>query len=345
MKRIVLATLVVILLLSVSSCSDQTDLSPVIPTPSPSPTATAQNNPLTNANTPNSNIPVLSIIPQDGGLGSSEVKTIGIVSDVGFINKDTKLAFSLPVYVNQYAYNQAGPMFEVTSALKETMTDNLALFLSLLYGKDSAAANEITMHPAVSYQMYFANDEIEAWSGASGLSIINTTYNCTTDSILDELKTNPLLIAAVEYLGLENIKVTTTVEYDVNGNQNRFNHIITEESDDTLTNILNNSFSYITVIVDKDGMLKQVRIRKVDTLPVHAEYTIIPYDDMLSQIKAMYSLDTSYDVKTEIYYNTTAVPGYFVPCYRLYFIPTQNQNAQASAHVMDVAAIDLSIIK
>ena len=192
--------------------------------------------------------------------------------------------------------------------------------------------------------MYFRNDEIEVWSATNGLSVITDAYCFTAPSIGEELAANPLLAAAVEYLGIQNAAVSATAEYSTDGSQQEITYKITEKSNDTWADILNHSFSYITVTVCGKGELFLLQIRKVSLPEVSGEYALIPYTDVPKKIMDRYSIDPTSEVRAEIYYNSTAAPGYYVPCYRLYFTSADSVGGEKTAQVIDVAAVDLSAV-
>ena len=149
--------------------------------------------------------------------GTSHVTTITNVEETAFIDSSTTLPDSLPVYVNNYAYNQEGPMFQINDEVTSEMTSNLTQFLNTLYDEAAESTWEINTHPDAAHQVYYENDDLKIWSAMSGLSILTHAFDLSQQSIHGDFQNNPIIEAAVDYLNISSPQMTSNIEYSSDG--------------------------------------------------------------------------------------------------------------------------------
>lgn len=285
-------------------------------------------------------IEIVSQFSTQGG-GVHEVYSL---SDVGFVDSLTALGEKFPVYVNPYAYGQEGPLFEVTDALKDTMTDNLTRYLGCLYADFDSQNAVFTSDADRPYDVYYTKDGINVHSYANRIAISSSDYAHVKDVSDTALLDHTLVKAAVSYLGLIDPVVSTTVVYAKDGTEYQWIYKITDKASDTMQHIHNINFAYLTVKQFASSDNISISIQNPIELTKHADDPVLSYSFVLAELAKLYpNMDTK-DVKAEIYYSTSVEPGYFVPCYRIYM-----KNSDAANHsdtrygCVDVLLTDRSV--
>ncbi len=84
-----------------------------------------------------------------GAQSENYIVAIDEAPETAFIDGDTELSSTYPIYVNEYAYGQEGPLFEIDDEAIGMMTNNLSQFLVLLYGESIAETCDIVKNPEV----------------------------------------------------------------------------------------------------------------------------------------------------------------------------------------------------
>ena len=268
-------------------------------------------------------IEIVSQFSTQGG-GVNEVYSL---SDVGFVDSLTALGEKFPVYVNPYAYGQEGPLFEVTDALKDTMTDNLTRYLGCLYADFDSQNAVFTSDADRPYDVYYTKDETIVHSYGASIKISSSDYALANNASDTEILNHTLVKTAMSYLGLTDPVISTTVEYKLDGTESCRTYRITDKASDPAQQIHNINFACITVqkYVSLDSVL--VTVKNPVELTKHADVPVLSYSFVLAELAKLYpNMDTK-DVKAEIYYSTSVEPGYFVPCYRIYM-----KNSDAANH-------------
>ena len=138
--------------------------------------------------------------------------TIDQAPERAFIDGNTKLPSTYPIYINKYAYGQEGPLFEINDEVIAIMTNNLSQFLVLLYGESVAKDCDIVKHPSITHKVLYDNGKSEMWSSTNGISILTSEYEIAQAVTKESLNENTLLKAAVEYLDIENPQIISTIE-------------------------------------------------------------------------------------------------------------------------------------
>ena len=284
-------------------------------------------------------------IVSQGTLGEGE-RIVSVDSGVGFVDSATDLPNMFPVYVNDYAYGHEGPSYNVTDALKTTISQNLSSYLGLLY--DDFSSQEVTFSSDSSreYEVYYVKNATEVRSLMNSISVLSSDYDISNQITDEELLDNELVKAAVSYLDLTDPVVTQTVEYKTDGTEEMRTYIVTENTSDAFQNVLNRSFSCITVTkyAGSSDVIVQISDVATEGLSKYADYQALSYSDVLAALTSYYPNMETADVKTEIYYSATVQPGYFFPCYRFYIkdgVATLSTNDRYT--VVDVLLTDKSV--
>lgn len=298
------------------------------------------------ADIPNSKGASINIqIVSQGTLGEGE-RIVSVDSDVGFVDRETDLPKTFPVYVNDYAYGHEGPLYDVTDALKATISQNLSRYLGLLYDDFSSQKVKYSSDSSREYEVYYVNNATEVHSLMNSISVLSSDYDISNHITDEELLGNALVKAAVSYLNLTDPVVTQTVEYKTDGTEELRTYIVTEKTSDAFQNVLNRSFSCITVTkyADSSDVIVQISDVATECLSKHADYPALSYSDALAALTSYYPNMETANVKTEIYYSATVQPGYFFPCYRFYIkdgVATRSTNDRYT--VVDVLLTDKSV--
>ncbi len=269
-----------------------------------------------------------------------------VASHAGFVDGSVSLPESFPVYVNDYAYWEEGPLYEVTDAVRETISDNLSRFLGYLYDDFSPENVQYSSYDEVDYLVYYTRDDTDVSSSMNKISVLSSDHSISNDAADDELLNNEVVKAAMSYLGLTDPVVTETVEYGTDGSEYLHTYEISERADDVFRHILNRSFSSITVekYMGDEEILVIIGDVSVDELTKYGDYPALSYTDVVAELTSYYpEMDTT-DVEAEIYYSSSIEPGFFFPCYRFYIKDgTTTRSSEGTYKVVDVLLTDKSV--
>lgn len=288
-----------------------------------------------------SNIQIVS----QGTLGDGE-RIVSADSNVGFVDASTGLSETFPVYINDYSYGYEGPLYDVTDTLKTTISDNLSRYLGYLYDDISSQRVEFSSDSGREYEVYYVRNSTEFRSLMNSISVLSSDYSIS-NSITDvELLNNALVKAAVAYLGITDPAVARTIEYKTDKTEDLRTYIITDKTSDIFQNVVNRSFSCITVkkYVDSNNVVVQISDVAVDGLTKYTDFPALSYSSVLTTLSSYYPRMDTTDVEAEIYYSATVQPGYFFPCYRFYIKDgVTTRSTDDTYTVVDVLLTDKSV--
>jgi len=269
---------------------------------------------------------------------------IGDISDLSFINGESTLLSSLPIYVDKYPFGQGGALFESDQALLDLMTEKLQHFLSILYDEISVPGYEIEQYSSeVSDKVFYNTGTTEIYAGVSGISMITTEYDIIDDILKGNLLENKLIQTALEYMNIESPRIKEITTYNINGELSRYEYTITDTTDDFLQNIFNSSFSNIFVSYAPSTTEVVLIINKYDFSEVYSYEPALPYEEALEYIRTNYETEDVSNINAEVYYSPTVEPGYFIPCYKFYIAESNKPNVQGDAIEYEIVHIPMAL--
>ena len=286
--------------------------------------------------------PDIQVDPQANMMGSGE-SVVEIGPNVGFADEMAELPETLPIYINEYAYDQAGPMYEVTDDVKTAISANLTRYLECLYGADAAQGAEVLVNSDREFDVYYLSGSTELRSSINRIGVLSSDYSISSDITDEELLENPLVAAGMAYLGMKDPIVTRSVDYKIDGTESGRSYKIAENANDAFQQVLNRSFSSITVEKYADSSNVLVTVANPVVLTEYADRPVLSYSSILAKLSDYYPNMDTQDVEMEIYYSKTVHPGYFIPCCRVYIkdgVMTQSTDTRYTA--VDVALLDKS---
>ncbi len=284
--------------------------------------------------------PNIQIVSPIGGMGDGE-SIVEIGPNAGFVDKSSEFAKTFPIYVNDYAYGHEGPLYEVTDAVRDAISINLARYLECLYGEFDAQETEFLSKVDREFEVCYLSGSTEIRSTMNRIAVLSGDYSIPSDITDAELLNHPLVTASIAYLGLNDPVVTQTIEYALDGTEALRSYKIAESADDAFQQILNRSFFSITVEKYADSRNVLVSVDNPVTLAKHSDYPAPSYSSILAKLTDCYPNMDTQNVEAEIYYSKTVHPGYFVPCCRFYIkdgITTQSADTRCT--VVDVVLLD-----
>lgn len=165
-----------------------------------------------------------------------------------------------PVYVNDYASWQEGPLYAMTDELREAATGRIEDYLRLLYpdretfeigpplGEDWNTTKE--------YDIVYTDDSVDLRGGVNGFAVSLEEYDLPDDVTDEALLSEPVVKAAVEYLGIQAPTVTRLVSYNFDGTVSQRTYRIVEgaQAGNPVFRARSHSFSDITVDDFSSGM-------------------------------------------------------------------------------------------
>lgn len=286
--------------------------------------------------------PDIQVDPQANMMGSGE-SVVEIGPNVGFADEMAELPETLPIYINEYAYDQAGPMYEVTDDVKAAISANLTRYLECLYGADAAQKAEVLVNSDREFDVYYLSGSTELRSSINRIGVLSSDYPISSDITDEELLENPLVAAGMAYLGMKDPIVTRSVDYKLNGTEDLRRYRIWENTNDAFRKILNRSFGGITVLRSAGSENVIVEISNPPELIKYADYSVRPYASALAELSERYPNMDTQDVRAEVFYSAGIHPGYFVPFLRVYIkdgVMTQSTDTRYTA--VDVVLLDKS---
>lgn len=130
-----------------------------------------------------------------------------------------------------------------------------------------------------------------------------------------QLTNDTRIVSAYQYLNIESPEIV----YEISNNAERVTITIWNKGQELWDKIYNKSFRYAQVSwgpnESEAGVL--LKIVKIDTDVVYRDYSLLSIDHAKAMVND--ETDKPYDVvSSEIVYDGAIVPGYYVPCYKLY---------------------------
>ncbi len=244
--------------------------------------------------------------------------------DVALIDEATVQESEYPVYYNRFASDHAGPMYETTDEYIEKNTKNLQDFLFILYG-ENVSASEFSTPSYAGCLVQYTRGDVEFSSNADRITVSFPKSKMDAEITAESAKTNVLLVAAMEYLGIDEPILKTTLDYNLENEPSWYSHIFSESTTDHSEYLWNTTFNYAEIWGGADLDSWHLSITKYDSPKIHSTPEIIPYSAAVEYIKTNFpTVDTS-ELTAEIYYARLTGTDCFIPCYRFYF-PSDTPN-------------------
>ena len=244
--------------------------------------------------------------------------------DVALIDETTVQESEYPVYVNRFALTHAGPIFNVNDKYTENITKNLQDFLFILYGENVSASEFSTPSYAIEIVLYTRGD-VEFSANADRINVSFPKSEMDAEITEGSAKTNAYLAAAMEYLGIDEPILKTTLDYNLKNEPHCYSHIFSESTTDHSEYLWNTTFNYAEIWGAADLDSWHLAITKYDSPEIHSTPEIIPYSAAVEYIKANFPTVDTTKLTAEIYYARLTGTDCFTPCYRFYF-PSDTPN-------------------
>ncbi len=221
-----------------------------------------------------------------------------------------------PIYANSYPVGQAGALFEITEEYTEMSQENLRTFLTLLFG-DGDYSGVYTDYS--SHSLIYEDKEISLAARATSLSVTSTAYETYSQLTQEDLNANPLIHAAISYCAIEDPMITQEIEYDVYGNVYNYNYIITEKTADPQQALFDHTFSYVMLhsfVGENIFVLSAVHVEQPEEV---GATTLATVEEIEAYLQKSYPHLAEKAHVIELFYSAQVIPGYYVPCYRVFF--------------------------
>lgn len=332
--------LLLILALLMTSCAVVNE--PPTESPTETPTEVPTESP-TESPTDISNITHLSEFIT--GMRSTEIISRPAVA---LIDEVTVQENEYPIYYNRFALTHAGPIFNVNDEYIENITKNLQDFLFILYGENVSASEFSTPSYAKEIVQYTRGD-VEFSSNADRITVSFPKSEMDAEITAESAKTNVFLAAAMEYLGIDEPMLKTTLDYNLKNEPSWYYHTFSESTTDHSEYLKNTTFNYAEIWGGVDLDSWHLSITKYDSPEIQSTPEIIPYSTAVAYIKTNFpTVDTS-ELTAEIYYARLTGTDRFTPCYRFYF-PSDTPNIttyeipESCEYYIDIPMISADLI-
>lgn len=272
----------------------------------------------------------------NGGTGGPLV--IGTV-DMGDMVFDYPVE-SADVYINEYAFGQGGPMFELDDNFRNTLRCNIDDFIDNVFPEEkdvSIITDDYNVHCVLS-------DETEVWSSANCISLL-VQNEFEMDMTKESLMNSDLVRCLLKYSGINDPNVVSMTVYDTKGEASEQTYQIFDTDDGGMFSI---SFRSITVSIFKDENSAVIRLMQndIDKSQIFREMEVIPFSSIVSELQALFP-DLDFEgVKYSLYYSSSTIDGMFIPCCRFY-VDTGYFDALRNTevyYIIDTVIIDISQI-
>lgn len=213
----------------------------------------------------------------------------------------------VPVFVDPYPINQAGPMFEFNAAYYQKSTDEIARYMRILLG-DTYVLDEQAIGIAEGGQVVHYRFGTYTISG----SPTGVAFFCDVDvSDSEGVLSSDFVAAMIEYCGIQNPEVRM-VSYETSKK-----YTIAETCEDEFAAGMESSFTYVKVSGRIDGS-EQGRVSggTVDHSTVYALGEPISPEMVITDLQNR--LQDGSIAGYEMMYRNDVDYGYYIPCYMFY---------------------------
>lgn len=290
-----------------------------------------------NLNTIRSNDLDLNFINSEGAYGNEMALTSYEIEGIGIDNLSAELKESYPVFINEYASNQSGRLYEINDTLQSKMKDNLQSYLEILY--EDFDSSDLFYYPeyAGGYTTSYNQGNSEFNSTVNGLSVFTTDYNIDLNSKDTDILNNDIVMAAISYMGFNEPIISSRIVYSADGEAYEKNYQIINKSSDINNIMLSNSFAKINLSKGFNEDSLYLSLTQIMELKEEKVYSTLPYEKILSALVKIYPNMDKDSIKAETYYNGMEQPGLYIPSLRIYFKETGNNKYYK---MVDVIMVD-----
>jgi len=249
-----------------------------------------------------------------------------------------------PIYINQYGSGMGGPIFDLTDEVFYSMIGSLQEYLYLLYG-ENVPSEEITV-PAYMpdrYVVQYSKGNTSFSAGPVAISV-RFPYNelpgeVPHDITVDNLQCVDQIKAAMEYVGLRNPQMKLTVSYDLKNEPNEYCYTMFEEAENSTQYLANSPFNYISMRYMPGLDTVSISICKTELPEIHSHPTLVSMSSAEEYIVQKYPNAAVDKAKVEVFYSTTVVPGYYIPCYRFHVAQYSERHSEILGYIIEIPMI------
>ncbi|NLA76447.1 MAG: hypothetical protein GX851_01215, partial [Clostridiales bacterium] len=258
-----------------------------------------------------------------GTYGGNEIlaaRVSDIVPEAMLISGESIKPSDFTVYKNKYPVGQEGALYEITAEIEKQTEDNFAKFAHILgYEKKNTEYK-------INEKSFLYDEDSDISSGVESASVIAECAGLSTDTTSHELykmlKTDRTLKAACEYAGLnDDVVITKSLMYNVDGSINGVDFVIYEKSTSTALLVKNNKFKYVNVVCLSGTKTAAVITTLRTEEKAEIEFTPVSFADAVSECAKRYAQGTGKEADKdrmttcEVEYSAKIYRDYYVPCY------------------------------
>lgn len=249
-----------------------------------------------------------------------------------------------PIYINQYGSGMGGPIFEVTDEVVDFMTGGLQDYLYILYG-ENVSADEITVPEYMSdrSRVEYSRGNISFLAGPEVISVRfpydELSGEVPHDVTIESLQCVGQIKAAMEYLGIRNPQMKLTVMNNLKNEPYEYCYQIFEEANSKNEYLVNCAFACIRLIYMPGLDTVLLQMNKVETPEVCTYPTLVSMSSAEEYIRQKYPNAAVDKAKVEVFYSTTVVPGYYIPCYRFHVAQYSERHSEILGYIIEIPMI------
>lgn len=315
MKNALLSLLVFGMILSLFGCAwEMTHADKVEPVAEAAASSTEPQQSASEGPTEAADGALLSVLPRYGGAGDFDLTVLEDAS-AELVGQNYTADAEFPVFVDPYPTGQGGPAYEITQAVLSRQEASLEEYLTLLYGKGDYEFSQAddSLHRTV-----YEDDDITVWAGANGLTVSSASHPVGQSLTEDELYTDPLLCAALEYLEIEEPRILQSFAYGYDGQLLRCSYQIFAAETEPLADAFSRSFSSIlvNVFIGVDDVI--IKIPNITPTQTGETVRTVSEAELDSYLETQFPDFPPEEYRVEVSYDKNVRPGFYVPCYRVY---------------------------
>ena len=265
--------------------------------------------------------------PGGGGISASNKFEKSDLPTKGILTSESTLSISYPVYKNKYPMSiYEGYLYEIGDEEITLMTERLNDFLPLIYDASVVDSLEIHTEEYIPHKLIVQNGETRILASVSEISVSIDNYSLSEKEVIDGFENNTYIKAALEYVGIEEPVIVSAVNENI-GEAPLCTYLIKDARIANDDRLLQTDSTCVQVRVYHEINSTRISMCDVDISENESvDYPTVPISEVLKYIADKYQDADLNDITIAAYYNSTAIPGYIIPCYRVYFGSTDEED-------------------
>lgn len=277
---------------------------------------------------------------------------IGSLSPAGLVFPEYPEDPGLPVLKNPWPVSMGGPLYEISPELQKELEQELREYLTLLCGEYDPEQypiyyEEYDFSEHLSRIPHVKLDEavLSAAPGGLSLSLEGGGAELAARLAAGELSQEPLLAAALDYVGVDDPQLEHREEYYLNGQVHEYDYAVWQKTEDSREQTLNREFGSVFVSYLPDGEYLHLSFSRQEYAAVEAGLPAVSLSQALDKVERFFPELDRQQVRARVSYLAHIRDEYLIPCWELY-LPTADRAADGTTLYIElwVPTVDTSAL-